>query len=110
MELESIADVHKLQAAFVKSLNATAARFLEGRKVSPQVLLDEKRQLLTELRDRLKAATDGRTEAIRAFDREIAQRESAVANLEAELKNDERAIGRKAQAQAATPARKKRTK
>jgi len=117
MELQSIADVQKLQAAFVKSLNTTAERLLGDNKLGPKVLLDDKRQLLADLKDRLRAATDARAEAVRAYDREIAQRESAIASLEAELKNDERVIGRisratgrKALTKSAGAGRKKRAK
>jgi hypothetical protein len=117
MALESIADIETLHAAFVKSLNTTAARFLKLDKPDPRVLVDDKRQLLVDLNDRLRTATDARTEAIRVYDRQITQLENAIATVQGELKTDERVItrlsraaGGKARANAAGAARKKRAK
>jgi hypothetical protein len=117
MALESIADVEALHAAFVKSLNTTAARLLKLDKPDPSVLLDDKRQLLADLNDRLRAATDGRTESIRLYDRQITQLDNAITTLQGELKTDERVItrlsraaGGKARVNAAGSARKKRAK
>jgi low affinity Fe/Cu permease len=117
MALESIADVETLHAAFVKSLNTTEARLLKLDKPDPKVLLADKRQLLADLNDRLRAATDGRAEAVGLYDRQIAQLENAIATTQGELKTDERVItrmsraaGGTARASAAGAARKKRAK
>jgi hypothetical protein len=117
MALESITDIEKIHAAFVKSFNTTAAEFLKVDKPDPKVLLDEKRQLLADLNDRLRAATEARTESIRVYDRQITQLENAIATLQGELKTDERVItrlsraaGGKARVNAAGSARTKRAK
>lgn len=117
MALESIADIEKLHDMFVKSLNTTAARYLQVDKPDPKVLVDEKRQLLADLNDRLRGATDARTEAVRLYDQQITQLENAIATLQSELKTDERVItrlsraaGGKTRATAAAGARKKRAK
>jgi len=117
MALESIADVETLYATFVKSLNTTEARLLKLDKPDTRVLLDDKRELLADLNDRLRAATDARTEAIRLYDQQITQLENAIATLQGELKTDERVItrlsraaGGKASAIATGAARKKRAK
>jgi len=116
MALESIADLEKLHAAFAKSLNTTAAKFLKDDKPEPKVLLEEKRQLLEDLSGRLRAVTEGRTEALRTYDRQIAQIENAIKGVEVELKDDERAINRlvraakKPQAKRARTVRKMRSK
>lgn len=118
MELDTIADVEKLHAAFVKSINATAAALLETTKLDPRDVLAEKRDFLAELQAQLREATDARDAFEKAYDREIAQREAAIANLEAELKADvadvnrllrpvgKRAAGARAKRKSAT--RKKR--
>jgi uncharacterized membrane protein YccC len=88
MELDTIADVEKLHAAFVKSINATAESLLEATKLDPQDVLADKRGFLAELKAQLQEATDARAVFDRAYDREITQREAAIASLEAELKAD----------------------
>jgi hypothetical protein len=94
MELDTIADVEKLHAAFVKSINATAAALLETNKVDVADILAAKRDFLGELKAQLQEATDARAEFEQAYDREIAQRETAIANLEAELKAEVADINR----------------
>jgi predicted RNase H-like nuclease (RuvC/YqgF family) len=114
MNLETAADVQKLQAAFVKSVNASASKLLENAKLRPQDVLDDKRQRLTEMQAQLRETTDARAAFERAYDREIAQREATIANLEAELKEDARDTERLrrnvgvARAPRKTPGRKKR--
>jgi hypothetical protein len=108
MPIESLDDIQKLQATFVRVIAKKIDAASAERPPDPRAVVARKVELLDQLRQQLEEATGDRANAIRLLDEDIEERRRAIADLEQEIKSDQKLVGKTRKKGKATTAKRRR--
>jgi len=92
MEKTTIKDIQKSHRASVERLRTQMDEARKSAEVTVDLVLDQKKELLGRVEERLKRAQEAKAAAIRRFDEDIRHYEGVLSRLRKEIEVDEKQL------------------